>query len=73
MKEVRIGIIGTGIIAHTHAEDYQKIPGVKIIAGCDLIEDKLAAFCDKFKIKNRYVDFRQMLERDDLDAVDVCA
>ena len=72
MKEIRIGIIGTGIIAHTHAEEYQRIPGVRIVAACDLIENKLTAYCDKYGIENRYIDFRKMLERDDLDAIDVC-
>ena len=72
MKEIRIGIIGTGVIAHAHLERYQAIEGVKVVAACDILPDKLANFCDKYGIKNRYEDYRKLLERDDLDAVDVC-
>ena len=72
MKEVRIGIIGTGIIANQHAERYNSIPGVKIVAACDILEGKLNKFCDKHGIEHRYVDYRDLLKRDDLDAVDVC-
>ena len=72
MGEVRIGIIGTGIIAHEHALRWQAIPGARIVAACDLQEGKLNLFCDKYGIEHRYVDYRQLLARDDLDAVDVC-
>jgi len=72
MKEVRIGIIGTGIIAHTHAQAYEKLPGVKIAAACDLIPSKLEKFCRQYGIENSTVDYRELLARDDLDAVDVC-
>jgi len=68
----RIGIIGTGIIAHHHAKEYKKLDGVKIVAACDLIPAKLEKYCDEYGIENRYVDYREMLARDDLDAVDVC-
>ncbi|MCL2461596.1 MAG: Gfo/Idh/MocA family oxidoreductase [Defluviitaleaceae bacterium] len=71
-KEIRVALIGTGVIAHGHAQEYQDIPGVKIVAACDLLPAKLEAFCDKYGIENRYADYREMLARDDLDAVDVC-
>jgi predicted dehydrogenase len=72
MKEIRVALIGAGVIAHTHAERYQAIPDVKIVAACDLLPDKLNAFCDKYGIPGRYANFREMIARDDIDAVDVC-
>lgn len=72
MKEIRVGILGTGIIAHEHAQRYQAIEGVKIVAACDILSDKLNKFCDKYGIEHRYADYRKMLERDDIDAVSVC-
>ena len=70
-KEVRIGIIGTGVIAHSHMMSYAEIPGVKIVAACDINEVKLNEFCDRYKIENKYVDYRELLKRDDIVAVDV--
>ena len=71
MKEIRIALIGTGIIAQEHAKRYAEIPGVKIVAACDILEGKLNKFCDTYKIESRYADYREMLKRDDIDAVDV--
>ncbi|MGI5885323.1 MAG: Gfo/Idh/MocA family protein [Candidatus Spyradocola sp.] len=72
MKEIRIGIIGTGIIAHSHMEMYAKIDGVKVVAACDIQAEKLEAFRKKYDIPYGYADYRKLLERDDLDSVDVC-
>lgn len=72
LQEIRIGIIGTGMIAETHAREYAKIPGVTIVAACDLIEEKGCSYCERYQIANYYQDYREMLKRDDLDAVDVC-
>ncbi len=72
MKELRIGIIGTGIIAHSHLDSYKQLKDVKVVAACDILSSKLEAFCDKYDIPDRYTNFREMLKRDDIDAVDVC-
>ncbi len=71
-KEIRIGIIGTGVIAHEHIRKYADIENVTIVAACDINTAKLDKFCDKYAIENRYENFREMLKRDDLDAIDVC-
>ena len=71
MKEVNIALIGTGIIAHEHMQKYNEIPGTNVIAACDINERKLNAFCDKWNILNRYTDYRELLKRDDVMAVDV--
>jgi len=72
MSQINIALIGTGIIAHGHMQTYREIEGVNIVAACDIDEKKLNAFCDKWDIPNRYTDYREMLKRDDILAVDVC-
>jgi Predicted dehydrogenases and related proteins len=71
MKEIRVALLGTGIIAHGHAQDYQRIENVKIVAACDINEPKLTAFCDKYGIEDRYTNYKEMLKRDDIDLVSV--
>jgi len=71
MKELNIALIGTGIIAHEHMQRYSEIKGVNVIAACDINESKLNAFCDKWNIPDRYTDYRELLKRDDIVAVDV--
>ena len=72
MQEIRIGIIGCGIIATQHAEHYAKLEGVRIVAICDIDEAKLAAFGDRFGVERRFTHIGQLLRCDDIDAVDVC-
>lgn len=74
MKELRIGIIGTGMISRRHMTVWSKIPGTKVVAGCDIDEKKVTEWGEKYKIpkENLYTDFREMLKRDDLDCIDVC-
>lgn len=74
MKEYRIGIIGTGMISNRHMTIWGNIKGAKVVAGCDIDEAKVKAWGEKYGIpeKDLYTDFREMLKRDDIDAIDVC-
>jgi predicted dehydrogenase len=70
---VRIGIIGCGQIAQHHLNQYAKLGDVvKVLAVADINESCARGSADKFSVPNVYTDFRKLLERDDLDAVDVC-
>jgi predicted dehydrogenase len=71
MTPLNIAFIGTGIIANTHARLYSEIEGVNVVAACDIDEKKLNTFCDKWNIPHRYTDYRELLKRDDIVAVDV--
>lgn len=72
MKEIRVAIIGTGVISHQHMERYGKIPNAKVVAACDIDKKKLETWGEKYQIKDLYTYYRQLLKRDDIDAVDVC-
>ncbi|MGP4078773.1 Gfo/Idh/MocA family protein [Pseudalkalibacillus sp. R45] len=72
METIKVGIIGVGIIGKQHLEFYSKIPGAEVIAAADINESELDRVADKYNIVHKYTDFHKMLERDDLDAVDVC-
>ena len=41
MKEIRVAIIGTGVISHQHMERYGKIHNAKVVAACDIDKKKL--------------------------------
>jgi predicted dehydrogenase len=72
MKKLRIGIIGVGMIGKVHLENYEKISGAEIVAACDIDEIELKQVAEKFNIPDTYSDYRELLAREDLDAVDVC-
>jgi len=69
---VRVGIIGCGQIAQHHMRNYAKMPDVRMVAACDIIEERAAKAQQDFNIPCRHVKFRELLARDDIDAVDVC-
>jgi predicted dehydrogenase len=72
-KPIRVGIIGTGQIAQSHMTNYAKIgDSVQMVACADINEDAAKRSSETYKIPDVYTDFHKMLERDDIDAVDVC-
>jgi predicted dehydrogenase len=72
MEPVRIGIIGVGLIGKMHLQQYSSIEGVQIVAVCDINEQEARRVAEQYHIPHVYTDYREMLKRDDLVAVDVC-
>ncbi len=70
--QVRIGIIGIGQIGKHHLRTYQEIPEAKVVAACDLRGDELQRVAKEFDIPDTYSDYLEMLQREDIDSVDVC-
>jgi predicted dehydrogenase len=69
---VRLGIIGVGQIGKIHLSNYSKIPSAEVISVSDINKAELRKVAKKFGVPDAYIDFRELLERDDIDAVDVC-
>jgi predicted dehydrogenase len=66
------GIVGAGYIANNvHLPIISKIEGTKVDAICDEDEAKARATAKIFKIPKAYTDFNEMLEKENLDVVDV--
>ena len=71
-EKVRIGFIGVGQIGKQHVEAYSKLPHAELVALADLNDAEGRRVADLYGIPHVYTDFRKLLERDDIDAVDVC-
>ena len=73
MKDLTIGIIGTGWIAESHIESYKRMKDVKVVAMADLIPGKAEKFAARYGIENCkfYPDHKSMLDSEKLDAVSV--
>ncbi len=76
-RKLRVGIIGTGWIAGAHMDSYTRMKDVEIVAGCDLIPGKAAAFFKGFgleNVKTDYASHKEMLDDESLclDAVSIC-
>jgi predicted dehydrogenase len=66
---IKIAIIGTGGMGNAHADSYRKIKGVALTACCDISKERATAFAEKFKIPAVYTDYRELLEKEDIDGV----
>ncbi len=66
---IKIGIIGTGGMGNHHASQFTKMGGVKVVACCDVSEQRRKAFAEKWKVPAVYADYHEMLEREELDGV----
>ena len=66
---VRVLILGTGGMAAHHAEQYQTIPGVTLVAGIDNNAERLAAFNDRFGISKGFKSVDEALDWGQFDTV----
>ena len=77
MQEIRIAIIGTGMISHRHMTAITNLNrrgyNLKVVAAAEIDKAKLEAFGQRYGIPADclYQDFREMLKRDDIDEVEV--
>ena len=72
MEKIRLGIIGVGQIGKAHLARYAKIEGAEMVAAADLNATEVKRVAEEFHIPHTYTDFRQLLARDDIQAVDMC-
>jgi predicted dehydrogenase len=70
--ELKIGIIGTGQIGKQHLKKWQEVPGVRILAVCDIDEAEARRVAAEYKVPRVLKDFRDLLALKGIVAVDVC-
>lgn len=79
-KQLRIGLIGSGLMGRTHSNGYKRIgdffpelqyrPVLKAV--CSRREDKVKAFAEQWGYESYETDWKKLIARDDIDAVDIC-
>lgn len=80
-KEIRIGLIGCGFMGRTHSNGYNRLanffpeleyrPVLKAV--CSRSLDKVTAFAEQWGYESFETDWKKLIARDDIDAVDICA
>ncbi|HON68483.1 MAG TPA: Gfo/Idh/MocA family oxidoreductase, partial [Phycisphaerae bacterium] len=78
-KPINVGLIGCGFMGRTHSNAYRKVwnffplpykPVLKAI--CDTNAEKAKAFAETWGYESVETDYRKLLERKDIDIVDIC-
>jgi predicted dehydrogenase len=80
-KELRIGLIGCGFMGRTHSNGYKRVsdffpeleyrPVLKAV--CSRSKDKVQAFAEQWGYESFETDWKVLIARDDIDAIDICA
>lgn len=71
MEKIRVGVIGSGgIFRGLHVPYYEMTDRAKIVAVADVKAESASEVAKKFGA-DAYTDYRQVLDRKDVDAVDV--
>ena len=77
-KELRIAIIGCGMISHRHMTVIENLNkkgyNLRVVAAAEIDKERLEKWGKQYRVaeENLYQDFREMLKRDDIDEVEVC-
>jgi predicted dehydrogenase len=79
-KELRIGLIGCGFMGRTHSNGYNRVsnffpeleyhPVLKAV--CSRSEEKVKAFAEQWGYESFETDWKTVIARNDIDAVDIC-
>ncbi len=71
MSDLGFGIVGGGVIGPHHAKAIADVEGAEVVAVCDVVESTAEEFGQEFGVEY-YTELSEMLDRDDLDVLDVC-
>ena len=72
-EKLKVGVIGAGRwAARAHLPGFTRSPLSEVVAICDLNGELAEQRAEEFGIDGVYTDFQEMLEREELDVVDVC-
>lgn len=66
---LRIGVIGLGIMGEQYVRIYQAHPAARVTAICTRRPERLAEVGTRYGVEGRCRDFRELIDRDDVDAV----
>lgn len=70
-RVMRFGLIGCGRIAPRHLQSIAELPQAKLVAVVDIVESRAQQAAKEF-LAEPYTDYRRMLDRDDVDIVNIC-
>jgi predicted dehydrogenase len=78
-KQINVGIVGYGFMGRTHANAFRKVgnffdlPLTPVLkAACGRDEAKLKDYCDRWGWETAETDWRKLIERSDIDLIDIC-
>ena len=72
MRSVRVGLVGSGYIAHYHARALQEVAGAGVQVVCSVDREQAEEFAKTYRIAEVVKDVNLLFGREDLQAVILC-
>jgi len=80
-KILRIGLIGGGFMGRTHSNAYNRVSNFfpellyhpQLVVACSRRGDKVEAFANQWGYESFETDWKKVIARDDIDAIDICS
>ena len=77
---LNIGLVGYGFMGRTHSNGYKRVhdffPDLAhrpvLTAICARNEERRTAFAEQWGFESTESDWRELVKRDDIDAIDIC-
>ncbi len=69
--DIRVAVVGVNGRGRDHIGEFKKIPGVRLVALCDVDKNVLDARAQGLEGVQKYQDIRALLDNKDIDAVSV--
>lgn len=71
MSKLKVGVIGVGQMGTYHAQIYQKMPQVELMALCEFNDVRRNELENEFAGVKLYKDYKEMLKNPDVEAVSI--
>lgn len=71
-EKIGLGVIGCGIISDAHLNACTNLDDVEIVAAYNRTESRLNRTAKTYDIPNRYLDWRDLIADEEVDAVVIC-
>lgn len=71
MKQTNVGVIGVGSMGHNHVRIYSELENANLVAISDMVRGTLDKVSKEFNTVG-YVDYDNILQIDDIEAVNIC-
>jgi virulence factor len=69
MDKLNTAVIGTGGHARSHFQMIKTAEEMHLVAACDINEERLRAVQEEYEIEGTFTDYREMIDKCDLDVV----
>ena len=65
---LKVAVVGVGGISGAHIPVWEEMEDAELIALCDIRPEQM----EEYEGKNRYTDFEEMLNNEEIDILDIC-